>query len=201
MAPPARRARRQPTRVSAAQQRRIILLLALSVVAGVGAVAWLGDAPRAPARTGQGGGRGSGEPEVRAYQVAIGVFAAPDSGTAPPSFAAAEHAAMQTRNPLAFTIWVDQESFEAQAWRDVIQHGRTPVGRPPAIDFAREVAVLAWPVPGLAPARVLNAYGLALAPRGVLVRDGALEVRLGPTVGGPAPATPAAAALEPLTVP
>jgi hypothetical protein len=122
--------------------------------------------------------------------VATGIFAVPDSGTTPPDFRAAQDAARQAGSPLAFAVWTDQAGFEADGWRDVVQVGRVPMNRPPAVDFSREVAVLAWPVAGIAPESVIGAHGLVL--RGTALQHLGVELQLAPSSGGPAPATPAA---------
>src|SRR5687767_1129920 len=118
------------------------------------AVAWLGGGSEmsgSPGAAPQGALRTSGP---RAYLVATGIFAVPDPNAAPADFRAARDAAIQAGTPLAFSVWTDQASFEADGWRDVVQTGRVPMNRPPAIDFSREVAVLAWPVAGIAPESV-----------------------------------------------
>ncbi|MBI3971708.1 MAG: hypothetical protein HY332_10510 [Chloroflexi bacterium] len=108
--------------------------------------------------------------QVRAFLVATGVFAAPESGQAPAEFAASQEAAAAAGAPLAHTIWTDADSFERDGWSALIQAGRIPVSRPPAIDFMREVAVLIWPVSGRAPEALLQAHGLLL--RGAALRCG-----------------------------
>jgi hypothetical protein len=130
------------------------------------------------------------EAGARAYLVATGLFALPPAGREPSEFARAQAAALAAQAPLAHMVWGDQESFETAGWRDLLQVGRVPFNRPPAIDFAREVAVLVWPVAGQAPEAVLKASGLTL--RGAAVRHVAVELRVGTWSGGPVPATPAA---------
>ena len=120
--------------------------------------------------------------EVRAYMVATGIFAQPAPGEETGVFAAAQQAAQNAGSPLAYTIWTDPDSFEAQGWRDIIGVRRVPISRPPKIDFVREVAVLAWPVPGKAPAGVLQAPGLSIRAAGVQQHGIALQV--GPTGSG-----------------
>jgi hypothetical protein len=165
-------------------------LAVLAAFAGVMAVAWLGgqDVPSGSSGAAPpGAARPSGP---RAYLVATGIFVVPDPAAAPADFRAARDAAIQAGSPLAFTVWTDQASFEADAWRDVVQTGRAPMSRPPAVDFSREVAVLAWPVAGAAPEAVTTAQGLVL--RGTAIQHLAVELQLAPSSGGPAPATPAA---------
>src|SRR5205823_2058755 len=100
--------------------------------------------------------------EVRAYMVATGIFAQPPPGQESGVYAAAVQAAQNAGSAIAYAIWTDADSFEAQGWRDVVGVRRVPISRPPNIDFVREVVVLTWPVPGRAPESVLQAPGLAI---------------------------------------
>jgi hypothetical protein len=129
---------------------------------------------------------------VTAYLSATGLFARPSPDARPEAFAAAEAAAAEAGSPLAFSLWTDTPSFEAGAWRDQLQVGRIPPYPPPAVDFGKEVAVLAWPAEG-APASLRRAPGLVL--RGALLQHVAVEVRLAPADpdGSPRP-TPVGAA-------
>ena len=120
--------------------------------------------------------------EVRAYMVATGLFAQPAPGQETGTYAAAVQAAQNTGNPVAYTIWTDPDSFETQGWRDIVGVRRIPISRPPKIDFVREVAVLAWPVPGKAPESVLQAPGLTVRAAGVQQHGIALAV--GPSNDG-----------------
>jgi hypothetical protein len=176
-------------RLAAPVGRRIVLLAALAAFTGVMAVAWLGGGGELSGSPGTGAPGAARPSGPRAYLVATGIFAAPDPGGAPANYRAAREAAIQAGSPLAFAIWTEQASFETDGWRDVVQIGRVPMNRPPAIDFSREVAVLAWPVAGIAPEAVIRAPGLVL--RGTALQHLAVEVQLTPSSGGPAPATPA----------
>jgi hypothetical protein len=73
-------------------------------------------------------------------------------------------------------------------WRDLLQIGRFPMSRPPKFDFGREIAVLVWPVQGVAPDSLLRAPGLNVAELALAHFD--LELRIVPESAGPAPATP-----------
>ena len=170
------------------RRRRLGLLAALAVVGAGATMTAQGDRGQPSPEVAAGGERG--QPAVPAYLVATGIFAVPPAGQGPPEFLAAQAAATAARSPLAFTIWTDQQSFEDRAWRDLLQVGRLPMNRPPGIDFMRYVAVLAWPVAGQAPPDVLRAPGLTV--RGAVLQHTAVELRVGPYSGGPAPATPAA---------
>jgi hypothetical protein len=130
----------------------------------------------------------SGETGLRVYRIATGTFAAPAAQAAPFDFQQAEAGARLAGAALAFTLWVDQTEFETSAWRDVLQVGRIPIARPPQVDFAREVAVVVWPVAGAAPPDVMRANGL-LAER-LILQHIALELRVSADSGGVAPATP-----------
>jgi hypothetical protein len=129
---------------------------------------------------------------VTAYLSATGLFARPSPDDRPEAFAAAEAAAAEAGSPLAYSLWTDTPSFEAGAWRDQVQVGRIPPYPAPAVDFGKEVAVLAWPAEG-APASLRRAPGLVL--RGALLQHMAIEVRLAPadSDGAPRP-TPVGAA-------
>jgi hypothetical protein len=131
-------------------------------------------------------------PALRAYRAATGTFVLPSGPDVFPAFAESERFARQHNQPLAFTMWVTQADFEARAWRDVIQAGRLPLARPPQVDFVRELAVLVWPVAGIAPDRVMRANGFAV--ESVRFQHTALELRVLPDTGGMTPATPAGAA-------
>ncbi len=165
-----------------------VLLAIVGLVAGVASLmarrmAPVGSEPLASPATAQAS-------DVRAYQVATGIFAQPAPGHESGDFAAAEALAKQAGTPLAFTVWTDQESFETRAWRDLLQVGRFPYNRPPAIDYAREVAVLVWASPAMAPPDVLASGGLEL--RAARAAGRAVELRVAPRAGGATPATPAA---------
>ena len=125
---------------------------------------------------------------VRAYMVATGVFAQPAAGQETGTYAAAEQMAQRNGSPVAYVLWTDPDSFETQGWRDIIGVRRVPISRPPKIDFMREVAVLAWPVAGKAPAGVLQAPGLSL--RAADVQQHGVALTVGPSASG-AVATPA----------
>jgi hypothetical protein len=190
------------TRPAAARSRRNRRLLLLALVAPVGG--WLaietlsapraagtgaGDAGGARGIEGAGLGEAAGTPgAVQAYLSATGIFALPGAGGAPEAYAAAEAAAAEAGSPLAFAVWGERPSFDTGAWRDIVQLGRLPIGRPPAVDFDREVAVLIWPAAG-APASLRRANGLVL--RGALLQHLVVEVRVAPARNEPPPATPA----------
>ncbi len=125
---------------------------------------------------------------LRAFRIATGVFAVPVPGRAPAFYGRAEAAAREAGAPLAHTVWVQQESFETDAWRDLLQVGRFPISRPPKFDFAREVAVLVWPMSGIAPDSLMRAHGLNV--EGLHLAHFDLELRIGAETGGAAPATP-----------
>jgi hypothetical protein len=127
--------------------------------------------------------------QVRAYLAATGVFALPPNG-GPPEYAAAHADAARAASPLAYTVWVERDSFELRVWRDLVQRERSPVVRPPTVDFVREVALLIWAVPEHAPPSVLGSSGLIL--RRTAARERAVEVGVTPVAGGPAAATPVA---------
>src|SRR5262245_45803809 len=99
--------------------RPLTLLTAIALVLGIVAL------------TRQASGADSATPApstlpVQAYMVATGTFAQPAAGTAPADFVVAQDAAAAAHSALAFTIWVDQESFETRGWRDLLQVGRIP---------------------------------------------------------------------------
>jgi hypothetical protein len=125
---------------------------------------------------------------LRAFRVATGTLAIPPPGQEGGDYLKAVGDAKQSGSPLAFSVWVDQDSFEQRAWRDFVQVGRFPLSRPPEVDFLREVAVVVWPVPGSAPESALRANGLTV--EGVQLQHFALELRVGTDTGGVAPATP-----------
>jgi hypothetical protein len=157
-------------------------LTALAVVAGVTLFA------ASPRRQAAGDPPVMGEAGLRVYRVATGTFAPPAGEKAPFDLAAAEADARKAGAPLAYLLYVEQAEFETRAWRDFLQVGRIPIARPPLVDFAREVAVVVWPVSGVAPSDVLRANGLA-ADRLVLQHVG-LELRVRPDPTGSVPATP-----------
>ena len=163
--------------------RRIFLLAALAVVAALTLVATF--APRQDAAP----MNSAGQPTLRAFRAATGSFLVPDQARAPEHFAQAESQARQANASVAFTMWTDQADFEVRAWRDLLQVGRVPLARPPVLDLAREVAVLVWPVQGIAPASLLRANGLA-AER-VVLEHFHLELQVRADTGGAVPATPA----------
>ncbi|MGH2350176.1 MAG: hypothetical protein ACRDJN_01000 [Chloroflexota bacterium] len=168
------------------RRRRLILLTLLTPVGAYAVSAALASRPASEGAAAPSLDQPNG---VRAYLVATGIFARPAPDEQPSDFAAAETVAAAAGVRLAYSIWTDRDSFDTRAWRDLIQVGRVPVYRPPAIDFMREVAVLVWPVSEHAPAAVLHASGLVLS--GATLQHTAVEVRVAPTTGGPAPATPA----------
>ena len=168
--------------------RRIVLFTAGAVVLTLLLVTSL--APRTTAPQPRGTGVGN---ELRAFRAATGSFAVPvngqAAGQATADFQRAEAAAREAGAPLAYTLWVEQGELETRAWRDLLQVGRFPLARPPVIDFAREVAVLVWPVRGVASEGVLRANGLAA--ESMTMQHLALELRVTVDNGGPVPATPA----------
>lgn len=125
--------------------------------------------------------------EVRAYMVATGTFAQPAPGQETGTYAAAVQSAQTAGSAIAYVIWTDSDSFEAQGWRDLVGVRRIPISRPPNIDFVREVAVLAWPLPDKAPESTLQAPGLTIRAAGVQQHGVALSI--GPSSSG-AVATP-----------
>ena len=161
-----------------------IVLLAVTAVAGVLA------RPQPSESQPSGGGAPNGEVPVRAYLVATGIFAVPAEGQGPGTYAAALALARAAHAPLAKIVFVDQPTFDGEGWRDLVQVGRVPINRPPAVDFRREVAVLAWPVAGQAPAALFQAPGLSV--RGATLQQHGVALELAPTVGAPPAATPAA---------
>lgn len=130
-------------------------------------------------------------PSVRAYLVATGVFAQPAAGQGPAPYLAAEQAAADAKSAVAYAAYVDQESFETTGWRDLLEVGRMPIGRPPKIDFMREVAVLIWPVAGKAPATTLRASGLTLEH--ATLQHVAVEIDVQPAPAGQPIPTPVGA--------
>jgi hypothetical protein len=159
-------------------RRRIFLISAAAFAVVVLALFLIpGKRPPTPSAAGE-----SPALEVRAYMVATGLFAQPAPGQEPGMYTAAMQAAQDAGRPVAYAIWTDSDSFEAQGWRDVIGVRRIPISRPPKVDFGREVVVLAWPVPGKAPAGVLQAPGLSIRAAGVEQHGIALSV--GPSTGG-----------------
>ncbi len=177
---------RYPSRTR--RTRRWVLLAVLVPAAAFVAYEAL-DAPRS-------GGTGTGRPligsdapgGVVAYLVGTGIFARPAPGEQSGEFAAAEDAAAAAGAPLAFSVWTDRQSFDTRAWRDLLQVGRVPFYRPPAIDFRREVAVLVWPATLTAPDALQRAPGLIL--RGAALQHTAVEVRVAPATDGTPRATP-----------
>ncbi|HEU5315956.1 MAG TPA: hypothetical protein VFX49_07575 [Chloroflexota bacterium] len=165
--------------------RRIFLLTALAVVAAVTLFASAG-----PRRQGASDLPPAMESGLRVYRVATGTFALPTPDRVPFDLAAAEADARKSGAPLAFALYVEQTEFETRAWRDFLQVGRIPIARPPLVDFAREVAVVVWPLAGSAPADVLRANGL-IADR-LLLQHVGLELRVKPDATGSVPATPIA---------
>jgi len=193
--------RARPATGRSRRNRRLLLLALAAPVGGWLAIETLSAPPTGG--TGSGGasrsemeGAGLGEAvgtpgAVQAYLSATGIFARPGPDSVPEAFAAGEAAAAEAGSPLAFAVWGERPSFDLGAWRDIVQVGRIPIGRPPAVDFDREVAVLIWPAAG-APAALRRATGLAL--RGALLQHLVVEVRVGParpSPGEPPPATPA----------
>jgi hypothetical protein len=120
--------------------------------------------------------------DVRAFMVATGTFVQPAAGQEPGVYAAAIQAAQNAGSPIAYTIWTDQDSFETQGWRDIVGVHRVPISRPPKIDFVREVLVLAWPVPGKAPAEALQAPGLTI--RATAIQQHGVVLSVGPSTNG-----------------
>jgi hypothetical protein len=188
-----------PGRTTARSRRnRRLLLLALLAPAGAYLALEASTAP-APVPTGgtrgasdSAGGQGAGPAgrpgAVMAYLSATGIFSLPPPDRLPAPYAAAEAAAAEAGSPLAFSIWTDTPSFDSQAWRDQVQVGRVPAIPPPAVDFGREVAVLAWPAAN-APAALRRAPGLVL--RGARLQHLEVEILLSPAAEGTARATPA----------
>jgi hypothetical protein len=179
---------------TAARSRRNRRLLLLALLAPAGAYLAL-ESFSAPAPVPTGGTRsssradGAGPPgAVTAYLSATGIFSRPPPDRLPASFAAAEAAAAGAGSPLAFSVWSDTPSFDAQAWRDQIQVGRVPPIPPPAVDFGREVAVLVWPAAD-APVALRQAPGLLL--RGARLQHLEVEILVSPAGEGMARATPA----------
>ena len=176
-----------PNRPASLDPRRIFLLTTIAVVAALTLVATF--APRQSAEPQDSAGRAS----LRAYRAATGTFALPDRSDAPFDFLQADTGARQAKAPLAFTMWTDQTEFEVRAWRDLLQVGRLPIARPPVLDLAREVAVLVWPVQGVAPESLLRANGLT-AER-LVMQHVHLELQIKADTGGAIPATPAVTGL------
>jgi hypothetical protein len=114
--------------------------------------------------------------------VAGGLFAQPAPGQETGPYAAAVQMAQTNNSPVAYTIWTDQDTFETQGWRDIIGVRRIPISRPPKLDFVREVLVLAWPVPGKAPAEALQAPGLTI--RAAAVQQHGIALTVGPSKSG-----------------
>lgn len=146
-----------------------------------------------------------GRPGARqAHLVATGILALPPAGaTGPAGYLPATRRAIDAGSPLAWSTWLDSGSFGQSAWRDLVAVGRPVTHRPPAVDFAREVAVLVWVVPPAGslpagvegapvavPATVRRAVGLVL--RAATLVD---HVAIGLEV---APASPDEAKPEPL---
>jgi hypothetical protein len=174
--------------------RRLTLVAVLAPLGGLIAYEAL-TKPRASG-TGAGGATGSSRGPlvgsdtpgaVAAYLSATGIFAQPAVDGRPEEFAAAEAAAASAGAPLAFSVWTDIASFDARAWRDVLQVGRVPLFRPPSVDFEREVAILIWPSPSASPA-IRRAPGLTL--RGAVLRHTAVEIQVVPATDGTPRATP-----------
>jgi hypothetical protein len=184
---------------TAARSRRNRRLLLLALLAPAGAYLAL-EAFSAPAPVPTGGTRSSNrvdsaggpgtDPQgaVTAYLSATGIFSQPPPDRLPAPFAAAEAAAAGAGSPLAFSVWTDTPSFDAQAWRDQVQVGRVPPIPPPAVDFGREVAVLVWPAAD-APVALRQAPGLLL--RGARLQHLEVELLVSPAGEGMARATPA----------
>jgi hypothetical protein len=140
--------------------------------------------------------------QVQAYLVATGVLALPPPGQGPADYQAAAASAAAAGAPLGTLVWVDREAFETRGWRDLIQVGRVPINRPPAIDFVREVAVLTWAIPDQAPPPVLAAPGLIL--RRTALQHVAVELGVTPQPSGRVAAPNAAGTVVPyalMTVP
>jgi hypothetical protein len=169
-------------RAPAEQNRRIFLLAALALVAAVTLV--VSFAPRQTAVSDAPLGDTS---QLRVYRIATGTFALPAPGRAPFQYVEADSEAHRTNNPVAYTIWVEQSELETAGWRDLLQVGRIPVARPPKVDFAREVAVLVWPVPSLAPDGIMRANGLSADA--LVFQHVSLELRVKADTGGAVPAT------------
>ncbi len=169
------------------ETRRIFLLAAAALVAAVSLVASLGQRP--PAAT-DAPAADAGPEGLRVYRIATGTFALPPPDRAPFQYTAADAAARRDGSPLAVSLWVEQTEFETGGWRDQIQVGRLPIARPPQVDFPREVAVLVWPVRGVAPDSLMRANGLVA--ESLTLQHVSLELRVKPDTGGPVPATPIA---------
>lgn len=168
------------------RRRGMIAALALSGV--LLAVLAASQRPGAPAAVPSSAGQGD-QPAVKAYLVATGIFSAPESWEGHAYFNSQQGKADSAESAVAFAAFGDQVTFETLAWRDLIQRGRTPLNRPPAIDFQREVAVLIWTVREQTPPSVRAAPGLVL--RGAAVQHQGVELRIGPsneTVMLPTPA-------------
>ncbi len=145
----------------------------------------------------------------RAHLVATGTLALPRAGTTGPAgYVPAVARAIAIGSPLAWSVWTDVESFGQSAWRDLVQAERPITHRPPAVDFAREVAILIWVVPspgglpaGLSgapasvPASTRRAPGLVL--RGALLVDHvAIGLEVAPTTPDESKPGPLAGGLE-----
>ena len=174
-------------RAAARQNQRIFLLAAAALVVAVSLVASLGQRQPAATEPPDGGAVSEG---LRVYRIATGTFAIPPPDRAPFQYTAADAAARRDGSPLAVSLWVEQTEFETGGWRDQIQVGRIPIARPPQVDFPREVAVLVWPVRGVAPDSLLRANGLIADS--LNLQHVSLELRVKPDTGGPIPATPIA---------
>ena len=125
---------------------------------------------------------------LRAFRAGTGTFSLPAAGTGPAEFLQAEALARQHGSPIAYALFVEQEAFETRAWRDLLMAGRFPMSRPPLVDFIRELAVLVWPVRGVAPDGVMRANGFAVED--VRLDHMALHLRIRIDSGGAPPATP-----------
>jgi hypothetical protein len=163
--------------------RRITLIVAGTVVAALLLVATYAPRQQQAAEITSERSR-----TMRAYRIATGTLALPVAGQESGDYLRAMAEARQAGSPLAYSLWVDMDSFEQRAWRDFVQVGRYPIARPPEVDFEREVAVVVWPVPGTAPESVLRAN--ALLAEGVVLQHFSLELRVGTDNGGVIPATP-----------
>jgi len=163
--------------------RRIFLITALAVVAAVTVLASAG-----PRRQPPGDAAPAVDTGLRVYRVATGTFALPAPGNAPFDLNDAEASARKAGAPLSYVVYVNQEEFETRAWRDFLQVGRIPIARPPLVDFAREVAVVVWPVAGTAPADVMRANGFVVDR--LVLQHIDLELRVKPDPTGAPPATP-----------
>lgn len=183
----AARAVRRHRRARGPDPRRIVLIVAGSVIASLLILSVF--APR--------GQSGAGAPAgvdrtLRAFRAGTGTFALPAAGGGPAEFVQAEALARQNGSPIAYTLFVEQEAFETRAWRDLLMVGRFPLSRPPLVDFVRELAVLVWPVRGVAPDSVMRANGFAVED--VRLEHIALHLHVRLDNGGAAPATPTGAA-------